>query len=307
MSVALLFPGQGVQHPEALRWLEDEPRAAPALAAMATRLGADWRQRLADPEWATRNAVAQVLVTGLSLAAWAALAPSLPPVVAVAGYSVGELAATAAAGAYDVDEALWLAVRRAERMDAASAARPGGMIAGTGVSEADVAALCRSLELAPALHLAPDKWVLGGPVEAVREAGPRLEALGARITCLQVRVASHVPAMAPAAAAFAADLRDRAWQRARMPLVRDLDGRAVREPEALKAGLAGQLAATVQWDRAMSTLRERRPLAVLEVGPGQALAKLWNERGTGVPARSADEFGSAAAVAGWVRAAVAGG
>ena len=65
---------------------------------MAGVLGGDWRTHMSDTSWSQSNAIAQPLVTGASLAAWAALAPGLPRVVAVAGYSVGELAACVAAG-----------------------------------------------------------------------------------------------------------------------------------------------------------------------------------------------------------------
>ena len=104
MRYAVLFPGQGGQHAGMLPWLESEPASAPILAAMARRLGDDWRARLEDQDWRHSNAVAQPLVTGTSLAAWAALEPMLPvPPTIVAGYSVGELAAAACARAFDAE------------------------------------------------------------------------------------------------------------------------------------------------------------------------------------------------------------
>ena len=90
MSLALLFPGQGTQYAGMLSWLESEPRAIPVLAAMATDLGQDWRARLNDEAWSRTNRVAQSLMTGVTLAAWQALAPYLPQPTVVAGYSVGD-------------------------------------------------------------------------------------------------------------------------------------------------------------------------------------------------------------------------
>ena len=72
-----------------LPWLDNCQEAAATLALMEVQLGADWRSRFAESEWAHRNAVAQPLLTGLSLAAWQALAPSLPAPEVVAGYSDG--------------------------------------------------------------------------------------------------------------------------------------------------------------------------------------------------------------------------
>ncbi len=85
MSVALLFPGQGTQHAAMLPWLASEAAAQPVLARVASALGADWRARLADADWARANAVAQTVVTGASVAAWAVLAGGLPRVVAGGG------------------------------------------------------------------------------------------------------------------------------------------------------------------------------------------------------------------------------
>ena len=56
MTLALLFPGQGTQHPAMLGWLDAQPEAQPTLALMARMLGDDdWRMRVADADWASRN------------------------------------------------------------------------------------------------------------------------------------------------------------------------------------------------------------------------------------------------------------
>jgi len=297
MSLALLFPGQGVQHPDMLAWVDAEPLAQPALAALSRHIGNDWRQRLPDAGWATANRQAQPLLTGLSLAAWACLAPQLPRPDAVLGYSVGELPAASAAGAYGLDEALDLASLRAQAMDAASA-EPAGLIAVNGpVNE--------QFGLDLAIDLAPDKAILGGSLAAIAAATPALVARGAEVKPLAVRVASHTPRMAPAAAAFAADVVPRAWRPLASAFIANLDGAELRRPAALKHALAEQIAHTVQWQRAAATLAERRPRCVLEVGPGTTLSRLWTAACPDVPARSVDEFRSAEAVLAWVRRQVA--
>jgi [acyl-carrier-protein] S-malonyltransferase len=55
----------------------------------------------------------------------------------------------------------------------------------------------------------------------------------------------------------------------------------------------------------MEGIAARRVSCVLEIGPGQALARMWNERFPQIPARSADEFRSAAGIAAWVARATA--
>jgi [acyl-carrier-protein] S-malonyltransferase len=296
MSLALLFPGQGVQHPDMLGWVDNEPLAQPTLQAMAAHLGRDWRQHLTDLDWATANCQAQPLLTGLSLAAWACLAPHLPPPDAVLGYSVGELPAASAAGAFDATEALDLAARRAAEMDAASA-EPAGLIAVHGPVD-------ERFGLGLAIDLGPDRAVLGGSLAALDAATPRLVARGAEVKPLAVRVASHTPRMAPATAAFEGHIAARPWRPLRSAFIANLDGAELRRPDALKHALAEQIAHTVQWRRAMATLAERRPRCVLEVGPGTTLSRLWAAEHPDVPVRSVDEFRSAAAVLDWVRRAI---
>ncbi|MEO5697067.1 MAG: acyltransferase domain-containing protein, partial [Burkholderiaceae bacterium] len=117
MSLGLLFSGQGTQHAAMLPWLEDGSEASTALSLLAGRLGDDWRARLDDPGWSTRNDIAQPLLTGVCLAAWEQLAPMLPAPRVIAGYSVGELAAFSAAGVFDAASAMALAAERARFMD----------------------------------------------------------------------------------------------------------------------------------------------------------------------------------------------
>src|SRR5205085_2416690 len=75
MSFALVFSGQGMQHPAMLPWLHDDT----IVRSLCTRLRvADWRKAAADAAWTERNAHAQVLLTGLALSAWQQLAPRLP-------------------------------------------------------------------------------------------------------------------------------------------------------------------------------------------------------------------------------------
>lgn len=297
MSLALLFPGQGVQQPDMLAWVDREPLAQPALAALSARLGTDWRQRLTDPAWATANRQAQPLLTGLCLAAWAGLAPHLPRPDAVLGYSVGELPAASAAGAFGVDEALDLATLRAAAMDAAST-EPAGLVAVQG-------AVDERFGLDLAIDLGPDRAIFGGSLDAIASATPALVARGAEVKPLAIRVASHTPRMQPAVERFAAHLAPRPWRSLASAFIANLDGAELRRPDALKQALAEQIAHTVQWQRAMATLAERRPRCVLEVGPGTTLSRLWAAAHPDVPVRSADEFRSAAAVVGWVRRALA--
>jgi [acyl-carrier-protein] S-malonyltransferase len=303
MSVALLFPGQGTQHVSMLPWLESADAARPALAALRAVIGDDWRARLADAAWSQSNAVAQALVTGTSIAAWAALAPGLPRVVAVAGYSVGELAACVAAGLVDVDDAMTLAVRRAAAMDACASDGEAGLLGLSNVDPDAVATACARWGLEVAIRTGERRCIVGGATPALAEAAAYLSALGAKATPLGVRVASHTRAMRAAVPALARALASAHWHAPRAAWVAGITGAVVRDTAEVRRVLAEQVATTVRWDACMDTVAERRPDVVLELGPGTTLARLWRERYPAIPVRSCDEFASPGEALAWIRGA----
>jgi len=298
MSFALVFSGQGTQHPAMLPWLGDDT----IVRGMCTHLGTpDWRAALADPAWAARNAHAQILLTGVALAAWHQIAPLLPAPAAIAGYSVGELAAFSAAGVFDAETALDLARRRAEAMDRCAERTPGAMLAVTGLGAEAIDRLCDESGLAIAIRNGPQSAVLGGPHAALDRAERALAVRNARCTRLRVGVASHTPGMRDAAVEFLRTLSEVKFAKPRMALFSNAADR-VHDAAGARHALAAQIAATVRWDECMENIRARNVACVLEIGPGQALTRMWNERYPDVPARSCDEFRSMAGVAKWVAA-----
>jgi malonyl CoA-acyl carrier protein transacylase len=379
---AVLFPGQGSQHAAMLPWLEAEPAAGRTLAAMAARLGPDWRARLASDEaWRQRNAIAQVLVTGSSLAAWAVLAPKLPgPPTIVAGYSVGELAAAACAGAFGpaaigarpdgshtpssgiasqastglpqvvqspaggapggarplgrpvgwegaattsprtpspplappvqtpaealdarMARALDLAAARAAAMDAAVAGRPTGLLSVAGRPESFLTEACRRFALEVAIRLADDHAILAGEDATLHAAERALGDEGATCKRLSVPIASHSSWMAPAVAPFTAALAAEPFP-ARLPCAIALDatGAVTRQGEALRHGLATQLDHPVQWAACLDAIAEQAVDAVIEVGAGDALTRMWSARFPSIPVRALEAFQGPEGLARWV-------
>ena len=296
MSFALLFSGQGNQHPAMLPWLADDA----LVHDMCAQLGVDdWRRALADPHWAERNDNAQTLLTGLALAAWAQLGPMVSPPAAVAGYSVGELAAFSAAGVIDAGAAAALAPQRAAAMDRCAARAPGGLLAVSGLPEQKWEQLRIDAGLELAIRNGSASVVLGGPIAALDEAERMAIAAGAQCTRLRVNVASHTPWMREAAESFSLVLAQVPFQAPRAVLFSNAGDR-IRDARSARTALAAQIAQTVRWDECIENIMARQVRCVLEVGPGQALARMWNQRYPGVPTRACDDFRSAAAVAAWL-------
>ncbi|HEX6704804.1 MAG TPA: acyltransferase domain-containing protein [Albitalea sp.] len=299
MSFALLFSGQGTQHPEMLSWLTDDE----IVQAMCSGLGIpDWRSAVADPAWVERNANAQTLLTGLALSAWRHIAPAVPSPSGIAGYSVGELAAFCAAGVYDPECALGLSRHRAGAMDRCAERMPGGLLAVTGLASDAIDRLCTRTGVTVAIRNGPSGVVLGGPHARLARAEHDATELGARCTRLRVGIASHTPWMREAADDFLRTLSGIPFDTPRIALFGNAIDRVHDEVDAKRA-LSAQIASTVRWDECMENIHARHVSCVLEIGPGQALARMWNERYPDVPARSCDEFRSVAGVAKWVRTA----
>ena len=301
MAYALVFSGQGLQQPDMLPWLAEDALTR----SVDARLGVTgWRASLRDADWAARNANAQCLLTGLALAAWAQLAPLLPPPAAIAGYSVGELAAFSAAGVFDATTALDLAGARAAAMDRCAAQVPGGLLGVSHIAPAALERLLAGSGVAIAIRNAVDSVVLGGELRALARLEGAAVAEGAHCTLLRVAVASHTPAMRPAAEAFVQVLAGLPLARPRTVLFSNAADRIASGDQA-RSALAAQIATTVRWDECMENLHARGVDRVLEIGAGQALARLWNTRFPEVPARSADEFRSVRAVVRWLQERVA--
>ena len=297
MSYALVFSGQGMQHAAMLPWLQDSD----LLAQTQQMLGSsDWRASLVDSAWAANNRHAQVLLTGLALAAWQELSSALPPPAAVAGYSVGELAAFAATTVFDYPAALQLAAQRALAMDRCAAATPGGLLAVSGLSDEHVAELCFASGASLAIHNGSHAHVLGAPHAALAAAETLALQAGAKCTRLMVGLASHTPWMQAASEEFAQHLSSLPLRAPALPLFSNALWERVGSQEQALHALAQQISQPVRWSTCMDQIRARHVRCVLEIGPGAALARLWMQRNPDIPARSVDEFRSAGAILQWL-------
>ncbi|MGB8339404.1 MAG: malonate decarboxylase subunit epsilon [Burkholderiales bacterium] len=301
MSYAVLFSGQGNQHAQMMPWLESEPACAETLSSMRKSIGPDWRKALNDVERRSDNEFAQVLITGTSLAAWAALKNRLPAAPAVvAGYSVGELAAFVSADVFTAEQALVLAAKRAALMNEAVAGLNTGLLSVSGISEVTVRAVCADFEIECAIRLNISHAIYAGTEAMLAQAANKLVTFGAACKRLEVRVASHSSLMAAATTAFADVLRDVPFAEPDCPVAVNASGALSRKSKELRLALSQQLSSTVQWSSCMDAMAERKISCVIEIGPGSALARIWNERFPDIPARSVDDFQNLQGVLDWI-------
>lgn len=281
--ILLASPGQGAQTPGFLQpWLEI-PGVADRLAWWSAVTGLDLVRygTEADAEEIRDTAVAQPLLVAAALAAHDVLFEGSARPDAVAGHSVGELAAGAIAGVLSPEAALVLVRERGRAMAEAAAVTETGMTAVLGGDTDEVLASIDKHGLTPANVNGAGQIVAAGTTERLAEFAEEPPAK-ARLRPLSVAGAFHTEHMAPAAGALrrlaagvpVADPGPR--------LLQNRDGAVVAEGREFVERLVEQVSAPVRWDACMAAMREIGVTAIIELPPAGTLTGLARRELKGV-------------------------
>jgi [acyl-carrier-protein] S-malonyltransferase len=268
---ATLFPGQGVGDASS-RELVAETR--PDLLELASELvGEDPFERIADG-----TAFAQPVVYCASLAGFERL--GRPDADYLAGHSLGEISALAAAGAIDDRDGLRIVVARGRAMEeAARAGEPGGMLA-VGSDRAGADALAADHGLVLANENSPEQFVLSGPLPGIESALAAAKAGGVRAKRLAVAGAFHTPAMEPGVDPFRSALDDVEFQPPTVPVVSSTTAEFFDDDP--REALAASLISPIRWTSVSRKLSDLGVGRFLDVGPGKVLAGLVRKTIEGV-------------------------
>ncbi|WP_280254794.1 acyltransferase domain-containing protein, partial [Nocardia wallacei] len=279
VRTAFLFPGQGAQWPGMGRELyERYPVFAAAWDAIAEQFGVGLRETVWGNESAAlaRTENAQVGLFAVEVALFRLLESWGMVPDAVAGHSVGEIAAAHVAGVLSLADAVRVVSARAALMR--SLPDDGAMIAVRADADDVRARLCPGVEIAAVNG--PRSVVISGRAEAVEQVAADFAARGRRTKRLTVSHAFHSPLIDPVLADLAADLRGIATATPDIPVVSNLTGEFAAADYGSADYWVRHARQPVRFADGIAALREHGISQFVEVGPGSGLTAAIGEIAT---------------------------
>ncbi|MDU9003908.1 ACP S-malonyltransferase [Sedimentitalea todarodis] len=283
MSRAFVFPGQGAQ---AIGMGQALAAAYPAAQAVFDEVDDALGEKLSALIWdgdiaeLTLTSNAQPALMATSMAAMRALEAEGVTITAagfVAGHSLGEYSALAAAGALSVGDTAKLLRTRGQAMQNAVPVGQGAMAAILGLDLAtvrDVAEAAAQGEVCQAANdNDPMQVVVSGAKAAVERAAEIAKDRGAkRAIMLPVSAPFHCALMQPAAEVMAEALANVAIQAPAVPVVANVRAEAVSDADTIRALLVEQVTGAVRWRESVEYMGAQGVTEAWEIGAGKALS-----------------------------------
>jgi len=202
----------------------------------------------------------------------------------VAGHSLGEYSAHVAAGTLAFADAVRAVAKRGKYMQEAVPVGMGAMAAVLALALQPLEEACRQAAqetgetVSPANINSPDQIVISGSKIAVERAAELAKEKGAkRAVMLQVSAPFHCDLMQPAQDKLAVDLRTLKFSRPKMPVVTNVDAKAIQEADLARDALIRQVTGAVQWVGSIQALLAAGVHTFVEVGPGKVLTGLLRQ------------------------------
>lgn len=287
MAVAFVFPGQGSQTVGMGKALATNFTAARQLfeevdAALDSKLSTIIFEGPADTLTLTENA--QPALMAVSLATLRVLEAEAGLNLArdaqfVAGHSLGEYSALAAAGAFTVADAARLLRTRGQAMQKAVPVGAGAMAALIGLEFDAASAVAAEATQGEVCQAANDNGagqvVVSGCKAAVERAVEIAKTKGAkRAMLLPVSAPFHCALMQPAAKVMADALAKVSVKSPTVPVVANVLAKAIRDPAEIVRALIAQVTGTVRWRESVLFMADAGVTNFYEVGAGKVLSGL---------------------------------
>ena len=290
-KIAFVFSGQGDQYPGMGKKLAEKYAAAEAVYAVCDgfRPGTSAQcfkgteEELKD----TRNTQPCLFATELA-AASVLLDKGVTP-EAVAGFSLGEVAAATVSGMFDLETGFRLVCRRGELMQREADKFDTFMAAVVKLTPEEVHEICdRYPEVYPVNFNCPGQVTVSGLSAQMTAFLEDVKTAGGRAIPLKVKGAFHSPFMREAARAFAEELAQTAFRERKITLYSNLTAKPYTESAA--GLLSGQICSPVQWEKIIRNMISDGVDTFIEIGPGKTLCNMIKRIDGGVRTANAAEY-----------------
>ena len=283
MTRAFVFPGQGAQTIGMGKALAE---AYPAAQAIFDEVDDALGEKLSHLIWEgdtadltlTQNAQPALMATSLAaMRALEAEGVSVTDAAFVAGHSLGEYSALAAAGALSVADTARLLRKRGQAMQSAVPVGEGAMAAILGLDLEGVRAVAKEAAQGDVCQAAndndPTQVVVSGAKAAVERAAETAKEKGAkRAILLPVSAPFHCALMQPAADVMAEALAAVEIKAPAVPLVANVRAEAVSDPDLIRQLLVEQVTGSVRWRESVQYMAAQGVTETWEIGAGKALS-----------------------------------
>lgn len=275
-KIALLFAGQGAQYPGMGKDFFEQSAAAQAVFQQleGQRPGTLQQCFTGSKEELSLTINTQPCLFAVDYAIASAVQEAGITVDAVAGFSLGEIPALAFAGMLELPQAFALVCRRAEVMQQAAEANPGGMQAILKLNAETIEQLAQPYsEVFPVNYNSPQQTAVAGAPEQLQAFAADVKAAGGRAVPLAVSGAFHSPYMDSAAEKLVDYLQPVTVQQGRCTVYANRTAQPYTLATAKKL-MASQVNHPVQWVKTINQMIADGVNCFIEVGPGKTLSGL---------------------------------
>lgn len=300
MTLAFVFPGQGAQ---AIGMGQALAAAFPAAKAIFDEVDDALGENLSQVIWdgdietltLTQNAQPALMATSMAaMRALEAEGVSIAQAAFVAGHSLGEYSALAAAGAISVADTARLLRTRGQAMQSAVPVGEGAMAAILGLDLDAVRSVALEASQGEVCQAAndndPTQVVVSGTKAAVERAAVIAKEQGAkRAVMLPVSAPFHCALMQPAADVMAEALAAVEIKAPAVPLIANVRADVVSDPAEIRQLLVEQVTGSVRWRESVQMMAAKGVSEFWEIGAGKALSGMIRKIDRSLSSR---QFGS---------------